>query len=125
MNEGPSLLSSTQLKERGCTPAVVKKFLSAPDATKPNPYYRSAAPMQLYSLVRVEVCEQEEGWKQANARATERSKGGKTLAARTVALLIVMRCQSTIPTIRRSTPSAGGVMDAGIGLKNDTRFIQM
>src|SRR5713226_452392 len=80
MNEGPSLLSSTQLKERGWT--LVKKFLGSPDATKPNPYSRSAAPMQLYSLARVEVCEQEDGWKQAAAKAAVCSEVGKTVAAR-------------------------------------------
>jgi hypothetical protein len=34
--------------------------------------------MQLYSVARVEVCEQEDGWKQAAVR----SEVGKTVAAR-------------------------------------------
>lgn len=82
MNEGPSLLSSTQLKERGWTPAPVKKFLSAPDATKPDPSSRSAAPMQLYPLARIGVCEQEDRGKQADTKATVRPEVGKTVAAR-------------------------------------------
>ena len=96
MNEGASFLSSTQLKERGWTPAPVKKFLSAPDATKPYPYYQSAAPMQLYSLVRIEVCEQEEGCKQAKARTTVRSEVGKTLAAREARRVIRRRVSAQI-----------------------------
>ena len=63
MNEGPSLLSSTQLKEWGWTPALVKKFLGSPDATKPNPSYWRASHMQLYTLARIEICEQEDSWK--------------------------------------------------------------
>lgn len=78
MNDGPSLLSSTQLKEWGRTLALVKKSLGSPDATKPNPYSRSAASMQLYSVACVEVCEQEVGWKQAAVG----SEVGKTVTAR-------------------------------------------
>jgi hypothetical protein len=69
-------------KERGWTPALVKKFLDSPDAIKPNPSSRSAVPMPLYSLARVEVREQEDSWKQAAAKATVRSEVGKTVAAR-------------------------------------------
>jgi hypothetical protein len=100
MNEGASLLPKAQLKERGWTPALVKKFLGAPDATKPNPYYRSAAPTQLYALARVEACEQEDGWKQEAAKAAARSLVGKTVAARKAAELVAQA--ETLPiTVRR------------------------
>ncbi len=69
-------------KERGWTPALVKKFLGSPDATKPNPSSRSAVPMPLYSLARIGVCEQEDSGKQADTKATVRSEVGKTVAAR-------------------------------------------
>jgi hypothetical protein len=69
-------------KERGWTPALVKKFLDSPDATKPNPFSRSAVLMPLYSLARVEVREQEDGWKQAAAKAAVRSEVGQTVVAR-------------------------------------------
>jgi hypothetical protein len=88
MHDQPSLLTLTQLKERGWTPTLVKKFLGSPDATKPNPHYRSAAPMQLYSLARVELVEQEDGWKTAQARSTVRSEAGKIIAARIAAELV-------------------------------------
>ncbi len=100
MNEGASLCALAQLKERGWTLALVKKFLGVPDAIKPNPYYRSAAPMQLYALARVEACEQEDGWKQAAAKAAARSLGGKTVAARKAAELVAQA--ETLPiTVRR------------------------
>lgn len=74
MNEGSSLLSQTQLKERGWTPALVKKVLDPPDATKPNPHYKSAAPMRLYTASRVEAAERSEEWEQAKAPAAQRSE---------------------------------------------------
>ncbi len=100
MNEGASLLTTARLKERGWMPALVKKFLGVPDATKSNPYCRSAAPMQLYALARVEICEQEDGWRQAAAKATARSLVGKTVAARKAAELVAQA--ETLPiTVRR------------------------
>jgi hypothetical protein len=100
MNEGPALLSSTQLKERDWTPALVKKFLGSPDATKRNPSYRSAAPMQLYALACIEVCEQEDGWKQVEALAAVCSEVGKTVAARTAALLRTQAERMSITVVR-------------------------
>jgi DNA mismatch repair protein MutH len=100
MHEGASLLTTAQLKERGWMPALVKKFLGVPAATKPNPHYRSAAPMRLYALARVEACEQEDGWKQAAAKAAARSLVGKTVAARKAAALLAQA--QTLPiTVRR------------------------
>ena len=88
MNEGSSLLSQTQLKERGWTLALVKKVLDPPDATKSNPHYKSAAPMRLYTASRVEAAERSEEWKQAKARAAQRSEVGKVVAARKAAALV-------------------------------------
>jgi hypothetical protein len=51
-------LSKSQLEERGWTDAGIRKFLGEPDATRPNPKYKSAAPMSLYQLDRVEAAEQ-------------------------------------------------------------------
>jgi hypothetical protein len=52
------MLSKANLKERGWTEAGIRTFLGEPDATKPNPKYKSAAPMSLYQLDRVEATEQ-------------------------------------------------------------------
>ena len=89
MNKGPSLLSSTPLKDRCWTPALVKKFLGSPDA-----------PTQLSSLARLEVWKQEGGWKQAAAKAAVRSEVGKTVAARTAALLIPQAERLSITVVR-------------------------
>ena len=51
------LISRTALKERGWTDAAIKKFSSGPDATAPNPHYKSAAPVQLYDLARIKRIE--------------------------------------------------------------------
>ena len=52
------LLTLTELLERpGWTRAGVTRFLGDPDATKPNPRYRSAAPTRLYGPARVEATE--------------------------------------------------------------------
>ena|SRR5438128_2093459 len=59
MSEGSSLLSQTPLTERGWTPALVKKVLDPP-----------------------------EEWKQAKARAAQRSEVGKVAAARKAAALV-------------------------------------
>lgn len=100
MNEEPSLLTTTQLKARGWTPALVKKFLGLPDTTKPNPYYRSAAPMHLYAAARVEACEQEDEWKQAAIKAAARAEVGKAVAARKAAELVTQAERMPITVTR-------------------------
>jgi hypothetical protein len=56
--------------------------------------------MQLYSLARVEVCEQENGWKQEAAKAALRSEVGKTVAARKAAVLITQAERMSIMVVR-------------------------
>ena len=46
-NDAPKMLTLTDLKARGWTDALVKQFLGEPDATRPNPHYRKAAPNAL------------------------------------------------------------------------------
>jgi len=88
MSEGPMLLSMTQLKERGWTAALVKNFLGPSDATKPNPYYHSAAPMHLYALARVEEVERRADWKKVQARVSARSEVSRAVAKRRAAELV-------------------------------------
>ena len=57
-------ITASTLKERGWTEAAVKRFLGEPDALADNPYYRSAAPMRLYDLARVETTEQSAPWQE-------------------------------------------------------------
>ena len=51
---------NSELKQRGWTDGLIKKFLPKPDETKTNPIIRSAAPMKLYKIKRVERIEKSE-----------------------------------------------------------------
>lgn len=77
-----ALLNLAGLKERGWTPAMVRRLLGEPDAEKPNPYYRSAAPMRLYAHARVVEAEAREEWKKAREQAERRSEAMKLRAAK-------------------------------------------
>jgi hypothetical protein len=76
------LLTRSQLKQRGWTEGLIANFLGQPDALKPNPRYRSAAPMRLYALARVEAIEMEPAFGAARVRAGLRSQRAKATAAR-------------------------------------------
>src|SRR6266566_882248 len=117
MNEGSSLLSQTQLKERGWTPALMKKFLGPPAATKPNPHYQSAALMRLYTASRVEVAERSEDWKQTKARAAQRSEVGKVGALRQAAASVkeVERLPITVNYIRHHLTEDETHLEEGAG----------
>lgn len=51
---------NSELKQRGWTEGLIKKFLPKPDETKTNPVIKSAAPMKLYKIKRVERIEKSE-----------------------------------------------------------------
>src|SRR2546429_7280232 len=82
MNEEATMLTTSALKERGWTLALIKKFLGEPDDTRENPHYRSAAPMRLYTIDRVEVIEKTPDFQEAHIKAIARSKHGKEVAER-------------------------------------------
>jgi hypothetical protein len=88
MNDEAVLFTMTQLKDRAWTQALVKKFLDPPDATCPNPHYKSAAPMWLYRASRVEVAESCEDWRRAAERSRVRAIAGKEVAAQKAAELV-------------------------------------
>lgn len=100
MNTTAFFLTQSQLRERGWTPALIKKFLGTPDAERTNPHYRSAAPMLLYALSRVEEVEQQEDWQEAAKKAAERSQTGKSIADRKAAELIQAAEQLPITVTR-------------------------
>lgn len=103
MRDTQQMWSLKDLKERGWTDTLVKQFLKEPDATKPNPFYRKAAPMQLYSPSRVLEAEGQEEWQQAKARAARRSEAGKAVAARKAAVLVERAEQMRITVHRLPT----------------------
>jgi len=50
-------LTLSDLRGRGWTDAMVREYLGEPDATRPNPIYRSAAPVRLYLAERADAAE--------------------------------------------------------------------
>ena len=67
-------ITPTGLKARGWTESMIKQYLGEPDELKPNPYYKSAAPMRLYNLKRVEKVEKSKKFIEAKAAADRRKE---------------------------------------------------
>jgi hypothetical protein len=73
-------VSTGVLTDRGWTPAAVRRLLGDPDRTVPDPVYRSAAPMRLFSPARVAAAQNTEQWRQRRERAEQRSARSKAVA---------------------------------------------
>lgn len=67
-------ITHTGLKARGWTEAMIKQYLGEPDELKPNPHYKNAAPMRLYSLKRVEKVEKSKKFIEAKSAADRRKE---------------------------------------------------
>jgi len=95
------MLTKSGLKARGWTDTGIAQFLGAPDATKPNPKYRSAAPMLLFLLTRVEAAETTSGyrlWRAASDR--RRESAGVAVAGRKARLLATIEVwQPSVPLL--------------------------
>jgi hypothetical protein len=81
MDKKPEYLSTPKLKERGWTDGMIRKFLGEPDAMRPNPHYKCAAPMKLYELKRVERTERSKKYqaeKEASAQRRQSAAKGVT-----------------------------------------------
>jgi hypothetical protein len=68
------LLMTSDLKARGWTLAIIRKFLPDPDDTKENPVFSSKAPMKLYAANRVADIELTAEFKWEQAKVPERRK---------------------------------------------------
>jgi hypothetical protein len=75
-------LTVAGLRERGWTDAMIGEYLGEPDATRPNPRYRSAAPMKLYLAERAEAAEASPEWAERKARGARRRAAGMAVADR-------------------------------------------
>ncbi|MCL6568685.1 MAG: hypothetical protein K6T35_07355 [Meiothermus silvanus] len=75
-------ISLAGLRQRGWTAKLVERFLGAPDRTAPNPHYRSAPPMRLWAIERVEAVEQDPRFQQALQEARRRQAGAKQAVER-------------------------------------------
>lgn len=98
-----NLLGTTALRERGWTAGMVVKLLGEADALKPNPHYRSAAPMRLYSTERVEAVERTDAFRAARKRASQRS-GGAQKAIETKRTKLMQQAQDMEVSVTQFTP---------------------
>ena len=75
-------LTLSDLRGRGWTDAMVREYLGEPDATRPNPVYRSAAPVRLYLAERADAAEAGPEWAERKARAARRRATGRAVAGK-------------------------------------------
>lgn len=80
MSGAQPMLTRAALKERGWTDTLIRRYLGEPDALKRNPHYRSAAPVQLYILSRVEGAEATPEFQNASEKSRRRREGAKRAA---------------------------------------------
>ncbi|MDI2132124.1 hypothetical protein [Yinghuangia seranimata] len=73
----PFLVPRAALRRRGWTEAGIGRFLGVADAQAPNPVFRSAHPMRLFDLARVEGVEATEEWLAWRAESEQRRNGAR------------------------------------------------
>ena len=84
----PQHLSASGLKARGWTDAAIRQWLGEPDLCVPNPHYRSAAPMRLYAVARVEAVEASPAWQDTQgARGARKAAAQRATETKRAALL--------------------------------------
>lgn len=85
----PGFLATQDLKERGWTPALIRRFLGEHDRTRPNGLRmgrRRLPPVKLYEEARVLEIERDDTFLSAQARAADaRERAEQTRAARALA----------------------------------------
>jgi hypothetical protein len=75
-------ISLAGLRARGWTPKLIERFLGPPERTAPNPHYRSAPPMRLWSLETVLKAQQDPAFQEALVQAQRRREGARKAALR-------------------------------------------
>jgi len=65
--------STTQLKERGWSDSMIRKFMPLPDEFLPNPYYPNSGHMRLYLKTRAGKIEKTEQFMSASLSASKRA----------------------------------------------------
>ena len=64
---------------------MIRALLGDADQTRPNPYYRKAAPMRLWSMRRIEEAEASPGFADRQAAGKRRSAASASAADRRTA----------------------------------------
>lgn len=81
-------ISCSELKRRGWTDGLIKKFLPTPDDTKTNPIFKCAAPMKLYKIKRVVKIEKSEQFiKEMEAISIRKNAAKKAVETKTAKTL--------------------------------------
>jgi hypothetical protein len=75
-------LTTTSLRERGWTDAMIREYLGEPDDKRPNPRYRGGAPMKLYLAERAAAAEATPEWAERKALGASRRAAGRAAADR-------------------------------------------
>ncbi|CAM3986322.1 hypothetical protein NOGI109294_21170 [Nocardiopsis gilva] len=70
------------LRQRGWSPAMIRDLLGEPDHTRPNPIFRSGAPMALYRVSRVEDAEAGSDFTRRAEQAARRAAAARHNAQR-------------------------------------------
>lgn len=87
MEEKTEYISLSTLKERGWTDSIIKKMGLEPDKLVRNPHYRSASPMKLYALKRIEELEKSEQFIVLFSKAKPRKDAAKKAISTKIAKL--------------------------------------
>ena len=69
--------NKTELKGRGWTDSLIKRFMASPDKTFPNPLYKNGAPMCFYDESRTKEVEDSIEFKDAMEASNKRKKSAK------------------------------------------------
>ena len=94
------------LKQRGWTRGLIKRFLGEPDATRPNRYRnRRRSPVKLYQVNRVQKVEASAEFAGAKSKAMVRSKAATEAAQRRAASLLAEVDAIAISVPRISLPT--------------------
>jgi len=117
------MLSMRQLRERGWTTAMVRDLLGEPDTKRPNPVYRSGAPMGLWSTARVTAAEAGPAFGERKAKAGQRSAVSSGVAARKRAGLVALAASVPVEVprlprdalVRRACASYNAWHEGGLG----------
>ena len=80
MSKDCTYISLSSLKGRGWTESIIKRYALQHDKEAVNPYYRSAAPIKLYELHKIEAIEATEEFKKLQSATLKRKEAAKKAA---------------------------------------------
>jgi hypothetical protein len=107
--------SSTELKERGWSDALIRDFAAEPCKLVKNPNYRSGPPMRLWSVERIEEIEERPEWQERAAKLLARRPAAQAralAAAEKRRQQTIEFAQSWTPAIRLPADNYSALVEA-------------